>query len=1209
MASFKLDFDISSQPKPLSSKPSALSAPITSSVVAGAGQAIKQPIKTAKAIGGGIKSAAKATKGFVMDWGAKNAAEQAQAKNPLDKFRIQAKQGVGVAMVVPKEILAWASLLTKTVTKTALPDAPNMFRSDQAQSDMEKRLLGREIGTLQSTYVDPTLKFAEEKGSGGVEKYTLGALAGLGGFVLETPVGSPAKKPTVAALSKLADEIAKTNNVVSIEKTITQSFPDIKPEVRRRLSEFLTKETDSTVVGPVLRDFVDQQRRETVYRPARIEESIKKQTENLPPPKPGETPIFFYRAGGNQQFVTTDLDLAKQFAPTSNGVVSKPFTVANVPTSLLKVIEDKPKVFTIPDELAFRLDSERILLERIKSAVPKTNIAKTLDTTPAPSAKSQLDMNIKDVKTSTPLQRQIETNIKPSSPSATIRSTERKILKDRLALLQSVSRRAAVATRRDVKSIQDDIVKLLGNLPLKERGKFIATVKNIQTPSELKRSLPDIERRVNEALDRVEVQNQTKQLRKQVGEMIKQKELKNTEAFRKAMKLPSLKSMTVDDLRTFSRALAPFKPGDKFLSQRVLETIDRTPASGMRTYREAQVKIAKEAGVPIEKLQSIQTSWYDKFLYDSALAEQNPFYNVMVKKINGSILQGNVRFAEFEEQLDVLLKEARDSRKRSLADRAIPTDDMIFKYMEAPDKSALVEQMTPAELKAANFLSEKYLDARDYLLKEQVMNKYVEDYVTHVRRTGLEAFKEDGLVAAIRETFEQYRIDQANFLPLNEKTGDVLPMEKFFAFAQKRTGGLKPTQNIARASKSYFMALERKRALDAIVPELNAYVQSITPMKKTPKGLDYDPRFKTFFKTYMNTKRGRPASLILNPGTPPDVIARGIVSFTRLIDLGMSIPNFAAAQIGEQAVEFIQSGTKQYALGIARQNTKQGKAIIEKYRGFVGRSPWKEISDTSKNFPDKAQSALLSGFHLASVQANKQGLLARLTKEEFKSGTISPERLSEMRLDIGRWRALDNSASIVGSTAEGAIFKQYKAWAVPPMTSTVRNLGEILKSTRRGENPFKTRAMAETLRTAVLTGSVALTIYALNQEEDESFIGEITSKSIREALSAVGALDPELWISTPRAWQYIQNLYEALETLVLLEEYKTGEKAGTLKGDDQLLRLITPAPVRQINRDLNQRNTNTPGESSGFNGGYQLDFDLDTPGLSSGAGFQLDFDL
>lgn len=1027
----------------------------------------------------------------------------------------------------------------------------------------------------QLMQADGFLSLSEEQEIGGmiVSPTDMAPVSGRIGAATKLKAGF---NRTIRLLSK---RLTSETNEAAIEQIVRDALTGAGDEDIKAASRLIARTDNQGQIADVLGE-VARKAEENIFNSA----PRRFTPENIPTPAKNEQIVFFKKTGGDTQYVFNNLDEAVRYF---DGKIDD-LEIGTVPRNVIKQAPDtedglRSGVQLIPRSVADDVvRSNRILQDIISDNADEARFIRD-EVMPGRPASPERVLG------------------REPSPMQTIRKRESTLLREKLQQAQSISRRAAVATRGDVKSIQNDLVSLVGDLPLQERGKFIATIKNIQTPSQLKRAMPDVQRRVDTALQKVAEQEQTKALRKQVRDVISQKQLQNTEALRKALKLPSLNKMTVDDLRTFARTLAPYKPQDRFLSQRIIETIDRTSLKDLRTYREVQAALAKEAGVPIEDLQKIKTSWYNKFQYDTALARENPFYDVVVRKINGSLVEGNIRFAQFEDELDNLLNAARKSKPRGITQRAVPTDDAIFKYIESPNKEELVDTLTPEELQAANFLIDRYAEAKEYLLRENVMNKYVQDYVTHIRRSGLEAYKQDGLVSAIKETFSQYRIDQANFNIINEKTGNVLPLEKFFAFAQQRTGGLTPTQNIARASKAYFMAFERKRALDAIVPELQAYVQSVTPTRKTPKGLDFDPSLKNFLKTYINNKRGRPATLIFNPGTAPDVVLRGITAATRLRDLGLSLPNFAAANVGEQVSTFIQQGTKQYATGIRRMNTRQGKAIIEKYRGFVGRSPWKEISDTSKNFPDKMMTMMLSGFHDASVRANKQGLLGALTPEEFKTGVISPERLQQIRVnEMGRWRALDNSASIIGSTAEGKVFTQYKAWAVPIISSTIDNLSTIIKTTGRGENPLVTRAGQETLREAMVVGTVALVIYAYVNEEDDSFIGQMISKSTRDALSAVGALDPEMWVQTPRAWQYIQDLQEALRTLVMLEEYKTGEREGTLKGDNMLARLVTPAPVRQIAGAAESASQQT-SQSNDID--FDLELDLDT-GVDVG-----DFDI
>jgi hypothetical protein len=151
------------------------------------------------------------------------------------------------------------------------------------------------------------------------------------------------------------------------------------------------------------------------------------------------------------------------------------------------------------------------------------------------------------------------------------------------------------------------------------------------------------------------------------------------------------------------------------------------------------------------------------------------------------------------------------------------------------------------------------------------------------------------------------------------------------------------------------------------------------------------------------------------------------------------------------------------------------------------------------------------------------------------------------------------------------MFTQYKAWAVPILYSTASNLRTVLRN-----KSFNSREGREIIREALVIGPAALFVYSYMNEEDDSFVGQMLSKSVREALSAVGAINPVMWARTPRLQQYIEDVVLALEQLVMLETYKTGERKGTLKGDNALYRQFTPAPIRQMGRAIEaepRRNT------------------------------------
>ncbi len=80
-----------------------------------------------------------------------------------------------------------------------------------------------------------------------------------------------------------------------------------------------------------------------------------------------------------------------------------------------------------------------------------------------------------------------------------------------------------------------------------------------------------------------------------------------------------------------------------------------------------------------------------------------------------------------------------------------------------------------------------------------------------MRRTYLESIRDDGLVNGTLNIFKNYEQDQMVFEILDDNTGNILPLEKFFQFSLRRTGQLTPTKNIVRAFLGYASAIEKKK--------------------------------------------------------------------------------------------------------------------------------------------------------------------------------------------------------------------------------------------------------------------------------------------------------------------------------------------------------------------------------------------------------------
>lgn len=659
----------------------------------------------------------------------------------------------------------------------------------------------------------------------------------------------------------------------------------------------------------------------------------------------------------------------------------------------------------------------------------------------------------------------------------------------------------------------------------------------------------------------------------QVLSTLHEMEFKNWENLRLAMKLPALNKMTTEQLNELNAELERHQKGDEFLSVRKLETIDNTELQGIRTVREAKERLAAKINVPMSDLDNIKVSALDRFRYDTALAKRNPFYQYLVDETNASLLDAEQRFLEIEREIDDLTKKARASRSRSAVEKAVPSDKIVFDYLEAKesDKAGIAEKMTPEEIDLANYLQERFTQFRDYLIQHGVLEKYQENYITHIRRGFLETWKEDGLLNAFKEVFKQYQEDEAVFNILEGDTGNILPLEKFFQFAMHRSGNLKPSQNVSKAFKAYTKALYKKQALDKIMPALDIYAYTLSPKGVTPRGLEMDRRLVNFVREWVNNKKGRRSSLggIAPQGGAIDLGLRAIDSFITLLDLGLNIPVSATVPVGETAATLVNLGSQQYAKGLSRLSTEKGKKFIEDNRALVGKDPWEDLSNTADDIGDRFHKTMFFMFAKSSELTNKVHLLGALTDQEWAAGSITPERRAEILREIGRFRSVPGARSIIGSTSVGKAGTKYKTWALPILTTTIDNIATVSKMAKAGDpNTFKSKEFQELVRSVLLTSTVVLAAKGLDDaDDDDSFIGKILSKAYRESMTLIGALDPTI-LSSVRILSFMDDLAESLKMIVKLEEYKT--KPG-YKGVEKLKSTLTPRAIKTFTKEKKKK--------------------------------------
>lgn len=678
---------------------------------------------------------------------------------------------------------------------------------------------------------------------------------------------------------------------------------------------------------------------------------------------------------------------------------------------------------------------------------------------------------------------------------------------------------------------------------------------------------------------------ETKQAKNELMTTIREGELQKVDNLRKAMQLPPISKMTESQLRQFDEALSPFQRGDIFLSQRSLELIDRTKLRGSRTLREAREALAKEMGVPVEKLEQIKYDWSDLIRYDTALAEKNPFYKIMVERSQESVLKSDARFLNIERESDKLAKLAEKSRKNLNIKEKVwnlfaPQDSDIVRYLEAniKDKINIGKNLTKEQLDYAHYIERYFNSAYDHLveMKSLTGSRFEDIYYPHMRKNFFENVKDNGVLKAFKSLKKTEEQDRVVFSIIGEDTGIILSKEKFFSNILYRTGELDPSLNVTKTFKRYVKAFEKKKALDEIIPEIEIYAQSLTPTSLTPKGLEMDRRLKGFVKKYLNNKKGRKATyggFVEQNGTI-DMGLRAGNTFVAIKDLGFNIYAGIAATVGEQVMTYQTLGKLKYIkawkrrvwdTGISRLSHKNANKILTENKEFIGKDIWTELAEAGEGLSEKFTKVLFGMFSQSSVEANKLFLLGSITRAELSAGKLSAERLAKLKIEAGRWRDLGRDMkSVLGSTSVGATATKYKGWAVPIMRTNTNNLIKIGSKLKGGnfKEALSGKEVLELYR-AIELSAILLMIggYIISEEKDESFIGKLKARAYMEAKTFLGGIDPTLFLATPRLYNFIQDFASNLKKIILLEKYEQsgmwGEE-GDLKGVSGMQRLLAP---------------------------------------------------
>jgi hypothetical protein len=94
-----------------------------------------------------------------------------------------------------------------------------------------------------------------------------------------------------------------------------------------------------------------------------------------------------------------------------------------------------------------------------------------------------------------------------------IRKQEATLLKERIRTIAKGAREGSIGTREQIKQVQQELTGIVKTLlPIEEQGKFLTTLKNTQTPEQLRTTMPVIQERISRILDSKEAREIKKQI-------------------------------------------------------------------------------------------------------------------------------------------------------------------------------------------------------------------------------------------------------------------------------------------------------------------------------------------------------------------------------------------------------------------------------------------------------------------------------------------------------------------------------------------------------------------------------------------------------------------------------------------------------------------------------------------------------------------------
>lgn len=725
-----------------------------------------------------------------------------------------------------------------------------------------------------------------------------------------------------------------------------------------------------------------------------------------------------------------------------------------------------------------------------------------------------------------------------------------------------------------------------------------------------------------------------------IDALISEKDLKKVDNLRKALQFNKIEDMTLAQLREFSDILSKTAPGDTFLGPRMIQTAKNTEMGDIKTMGEGRAYVAKKLGVDPASVQETSDAdpFYNSFLRDPAWADLDPLRKVIFLDHTAADIQRINKVNMLRTQLEELASASRKSERKAgffktmrekLFSRLAPTDEVVTKYMETPEANLhiLEKKMTPAQIEFGKFGRELVAKYQQYALDDAAQrwtlggvrhSRFTGMYLPHVGPKFFERWKNNGFIEGMKKMFDGVQESKVDFNAFGDR-GEVLGLEKFFKNSMTRENleATEYSKNVASVLLNYADAFEKKIMVDAEIPKGMLLAQILGKKYRTPatitnpEGVEtISANLKRDLAEHYNSWKGQKVEFArVQQGSDTEKYLQTANIAISLADLGGNLITQTASGVGGEVFNILSyarngQGVKGYANGHYRALTPRGTKLARENTGVIGEAPWRVIADAFSDAGQTLMATMFYGFADLAYRARRQLFLGMLTKEEFKSGIVSANRLADIKKTMGEVHAFPEFRSVVGRTALLQLANKYTEWAMPNLQTSYSLLKKIkadytkakIKGGMKGAEEF---LKSEAYRKMFVTALVGIGSYAVGQivfatDKNETALDKWRNKAAREMGSGIQSQTGVGVIGSSRSMDIVDQMMNLISLTALTiigdesSRYKTtgsGYEKGDLKIINAAQKFFTPAVIRQFQtKEAPSSTTSTGGRTRGSKG-------------------------